>query len=319
MKDEKKEPITKGDVYRAADELSEKGEKITQKAIRQVIGGSYTTIGEFLKEWKGQKEEEHELSEVQIPTEIEERTAQLSKSLWKTAMIEAERKLSAEREALGKSQEHARLTVIEIQEALKDLEDEAIIAQDNLVKKDEEIKADKEIIRRLEDSIKTQSLKEKELETNLKNKQGVENKNELLTEKIDTEREKNSTLTDDKATLSIELERLKAKVETFESKLKIAQEELTEKTDLAGTIVAQNKALESKNKSLEITSNKLQASLDATQKEVEENKKNKEAIILLNKKIEEKSTETGTLQGELKEIREQNKILNEHLPDSGKH
>lgn len=47
----KRKPISRDEVFRICDEFSQKNEKITNKKIRDKIGGNDGTIGRYVKEW----------------------------------------------------------------------------------------------------------------------------------------------------------------------------------------------------------------------------------------------------------------------------
>ena len=47
--------VTKEQIFSAADELAASGQRPTLEAIRQITGGSYTTISPALNEWKARQ------------------------------------------------------------------------------------------------------------------------------------------------------------------------------------------------------------------------------------------------------------------------
>jgi chromosome segregation ATPase len=113
-------------IHAAADRIAESGEKPTLARVRRELGGgSFTTISEAMQSWRAQQSEEHALGEVVVPDTLNERIEQLKAAMWQTAIAEAERRLSAEREALHEAQEQATAQVVEAQEAVTTLEFEA--------------------------------------------------------------------------------------------------------------------------------------------------------------------------------------------------
>lgn len=118
--------LTKEDIFNIAERLAAEGTNPTQTAVREALGGgSFATIGPALKEWKDAQREDHALAEVVVPDSLNERVEQMKAEAWKAAISEAERRLSAERDALHEAQEAADAAVIEAQEAVTTLEREA--------------------------------------------------------------------------------------------------------------------------------------------------------------------------------------------------
>lgn len=116
----------KDKIIAAAEKLEAQGVNPTQVTVREALGGgSFATIGPVLKEWKESKKENHALTEIQVPETITERLEQLQGAVWQAAVDEAERRLTAEREALLLAQERAASDVAEQMESVAALESEA--------------------------------------------------------------------------------------------------------------------------------------------------------------------------------------------------
>ncbi|MFK4706233.1 chromosome segregation ATPase [Roseateles asaccharophilus] len=65
-----KSSITEADVHRACEEMHARGEKPTQGKIIQLLGGSYSTVGPYVKTWRdGQETKERERG-LLIPPEL---------------------------------------------------------------------------------------------------------------------------------------------------------------------------------------------------------------------------------------------------------
>ena len=45
-------PVTREQVWQAADSLSKAGQKPTLAAVRELVGGSYSTLSPLLCEWR---------------------------------------------------------------------------------------------------------------------------------------------------------------------------------------------------------------------------------------------------------------------------
>lgn len=119
--------LTKQDIFEVADELSVKGEKVTQLAVREILGsGSFSTIAEALREWKEIQAEEDQLQEAELPKEVEAQLKVFSAAIWKQAQNLATESFSEERIALKRAKEVALLEAEETREVMKVLEEENI-------------------------------------------------------------------------------------------------------------------------------------------------------------------------------------------------
>lgn len=113
-------------IIAAAEKIEADGINPTQVTVREALGGgSFATIGPVLKEWKASKKEDHALTEIQVPEAITERLEQLQGAVWQAAVDEAERRLTAEREALQQAQDRAAADVAEQMDSVAALEFEA--------------------------------------------------------------------------------------------------------------------------------------------------------------------------------------------------
>lgn len=92
--------ITQDQIREAAAQIAETGETPTLAAIRDRIGGSYTTISPVLREWKAQQHANDAPIADPVPESVSNRLASVAAELWGEALTLANGRLSAEREAL---------------------------------------------------------------------------------------------------------------------------------------------------------------------------------------------------------------------------
>lgn len=118
--------ITSEQIYAAADAIAAAGQRPTQALVREHLGGgSFATIGPALKRWREAQWEQHELAEVELPSELDEALQQLGGRVWQAAIAAAESKLVAEREALAAARDELEAEAAEQREAVQQLEAEA--------------------------------------------------------------------------------------------------------------------------------------------------------------------------------------------------
>lgn len=95
--------VTKEQIFSAADELAAAGQKPTLEAIRQITGGSYTTISPALNEWKARQAAQATPLREPAPQAVADRLAEVGAEVWSIALELANARLAAEREALDKA------------------------------------------------------------------------------------------------------------------------------------------------------------------------------------------------------------------------
>lgn len=95
--------VTKEQIFEAADQLAAAGQKPTLEAIRQITGGSYTTISPALNEWKARQAAKATPLREPAPQAVADRLAEVGAEVWSIALELANARLAAEREALDKA------------------------------------------------------------------------------------------------------------------------------------------------------------------------------------------------------------------------
>ena len=76
---------TKERVWAAADKLFAQGTIVTQEKVRKVIrGGSYATIGKYLKEWKEQEDKDVLVKNYPMPDYMKKMYEEINEAHWNT-------------------------------------------------------------------------------------------------------------------------------------------------------------------------------------------------------------------------------------------
>ena len=110
-------PITREQIWGAADELDAAGHKPTLAAVRQAVGGgSYTTIQEGMVEWRARRAAREAPVREPAPQAISDRLTELGAELWGVAQDLANARLASEREALDEARAEAEAARVEAME-----------------------------------------------------------------------------------------------------------------------------------------------------------------------------------------------------------
>jgi chromosome segregation ATPase len=92
--------ISREQVFAAANELVESGQKPTLELIRQKLGGSYSTLSPLLREWRAAKASADAPLQEPVPESISGRLEDVAGEIWRVALDLANGRLAEEREAL---------------------------------------------------------------------------------------------------------------------------------------------------------------------------------------------------------------------------
>lgn len=114
--------VTQNDVDAACAEIIAKNEKLTQRNVQKITGGSYSTIGPMLDDWKARQEEADELAAMSIPHVISERMSDAAAAIWKAATEAANEGHAAMREAIRDAKAETDAVRVEMSEVVADLE-----------------------------------------------------------------------------------------------------------------------------------------------------------------------------------------------------
>jgi chromosome segregation ATPase len=108
--------ITKEQILAAADQIAALGQRPTLEAVRQIVGGSYTTISPVLNEWKARQKEAAAPLREPAPQAVGDRLAEVGADIWTMALALANTRLAAEREALEKARAEMEAAQVEAAE-----------------------------------------------------------------------------------------------------------------------------------------------------------------------------------------------------------
>ena len=119
--------LTTEGIHAAADKLQANGITPTQTKVREALGGgSFSTIGEALKTWKQEQQENEQLKRTEMPDNLRDEGVVFIAKLWQEANQIANANLSTEREALTIAQTEIQIEINNVNEAIVALEAEQL-------------------------------------------------------------------------------------------------------------------------------------------------------------------------------------------------
>jgi len=295
--------ITEEKIIETAKKLQDEGVNPTQVTVRERLGGgSFATIGPVLKKWKESKKEDRELTEIKVPEAIIERLEQLQGAVWQSAVDEAERRLTAEREVLYQAQERAASDVAEQMESVAALESEAHkhLSQIEALKADLEARSIQtnnlmaeltEVKERANNDVHTAAeTMAREISRREAAEARAERAEALHREAIEQARLDLTTL---KSECKAEIERVKQEASEQVKQFQAQAQELTKRVDKAEREAQQRDAGEQA----------CQSRLEAAQRAIEQSEKR---LVKLEEKADKATQEAAELRGELKAVRSLN-------------
>ncbi|HBH7866707.1 TPA: DNA-binding protein, partial [Vibrio parahaemolyticus] len=78
--------VTREQILDAANQIAAEGQTPTLETIRQITGGSFTTISPVLREWKAQQRTSGEKVREPAPDAVAERLAEVGADIWDLAL-----------------------------------------------------------------------------------------------------------------------------------------------------------------------------------------------------------------------------------------
>lgn len=98
--------ITRENIWSAADQMDQAGEKPTLAAIRKRLGGgSYTTISDAMTEWHARRASQKVAPHDPVPEKVSDAAAELTSLVWQVAQEIADGRLQAERAAIEEARQ----------------------------------------------------------------------------------------------------------------------------------------------------------------------------------------------------------------------
>ena len=116
--------VTREEIYAAADKIAQQGETPTLEAIRQRVGGSFTTLGPALREWRERRKQLEQAatrSSAELPPALAVRLQDFGSGLWSAAAELADQRIQAEREQLAADRQQAAAAQAEVAETADSL------------------------------------------------------------------------------------------------------------------------------------------------------------------------------------------------------
>ena len=135
--------VTREEIYAAADEIAQQGETPTLEAIRQRVGGSFTTLSPALREWRERRkrlEQAASRSSAELPPALAARLQDFGSGLWSAAAELADKQIQAEREQLATDRQQAEAAQAEVAETADRLARQVENLQDHSADLEEQIR-----------------------------------------------------------------------------------------------------------------------------------------------------------------------------------
>ncbi|WP_038004573.1 DNA-binding protein [Teredinibacter turnerae] len=121
----RRNPVTQEDVREAAEKLKKDGRNVSVNAVIEIAGGSFSTVGPLVREWK---EQEAALTHIEIPELVLDSVKKAAADIWKTASSlanEQVERVAKEKQKLAEETREYEEEVKRLESALKLVEKES--------------------------------------------------------------------------------------------------------------------------------------------------------------------------------------------------
>ena len=107
--------VTHEEIFAAADDIAASGETPTLEGVRQLVGGSFNTLGPALREWREQQAAAAAPPPgEEIPGPVQKQLQELGKRLWAEVAEQSRQKVQAERDAVQRDRQEMQAAQEEI-------------------------------------------------------------------------------------------------------------------------------------------------------------------------------------------------------------
>lgn len=219
--------LTMEQIHETADQLVAEGIKVTQQAIKDRIGGSFSTVNKGLRLWRSEQKVIQHSEHITLPHELENRFTVAITQLWEQAQTLANDRLSSERQALQNAQQDVRAKLVTMDDQLEQLEQELATTQETLAVTQT---TNREHLKTIDELNKTNINQVGEIQRQWEKLTAEQEKNTTLQQKLDQLTAEHSNTLADKATLQAELKTALAEIERLDTALNTAVEKQTSLT-----------------------------------------------------------------------------------------
>jgi len=85
----RKNKIDKEAVDAACEDINNSGANVTVSSVIQVVGGSYSTVGKMVKEWKEEKTKNESIEAIKMPDGIDMAMKRATVEIWEAVTLQA--------------------------------------------------------------------------------------------------------------------------------------------------------------------------------------------------------------------------------------
>lgn len=120
---ERRNKITQASVDNACEQLEKDGQNVTVSAVIAKIGGSFSTVGGMVKDWR-KKQEDKTATVVEVPGTITKTMQEATKKIWNEASTQAHEKVRGIEELAQKTIQQAKGELQEYEVEIRRIEKE---------------------------------------------------------------------------------------------------------------------------------------------------------------------------------------------------
>ncbi|WP_374368628.1 DNA-binding protein [Dongia sp.] len=128
----RRQTVTKAQVFEAADQFVDMGLNPTQNAVIRRVGGSFSTVGRFLEEWRRERRAANENPAVAAPDQLLGAAKNFAEELWSAALDLAAAKFREDQKRLEAEQAALDEDRVDMLNLVRDMENAAAVQESRI-------------------------------------------------------------------------------------------------------------------------------------------------------------------------------------------
>ena len=296
----RKEKVTQDLVNTTCNDMHEAEEKITVSAVIKKIGGSFSTVGEMVKNWKTEQEKTKNTKELEMPDTVNTALKKAVAEIWKTASDIATQEVQQARQEADKIVSEAKGELIEALAEITRLEN---VREKNNIDKEEAEKKASTLLSKFSEITASNKVLEARLEDRESELQKQQKQQDKKITYFENEiKQLNATAEKNRSTLQAEFFQMKTQNSISEERLEEKAKELQKNQKQHRADISKLESRIKRNDTTKATAEKKLSSLQAEKNTIEKQSKNRES------EFQKLHNQYEKLQNELLEIAKQKTV-----------
>ena len=118
----RKSTIDKDAVDAACEDINNSGANVTVNAVIKMIGGSFSTVGKMVKEWKEEKAKSESIEAIEMPDGINMAMKRATVEIWEAVTLQANEEIERNKKVTDSRLSDSKIELLEAMQEVNRLE-----------------------------------------------------------------------------------------------------------------------------------------------------------------------------------------------------